>query len=120
LLRIFDVRKAKDFYIGFLGFKIDWEHRFDEQAPLYMQVSRDGLVLHLTEHHGDCCPGSTVFVWMNGIEDFHQEISSKNYGYIRPGIENTFYESKCVQVSDPFGNRIRFNECQKKDGQAKN
>jgi hypothetical protein len=25
-------------------------------------VSRDGVVLHLTEHHGDCCPGSTVFV----------------------------------------------------------
>jgi len=39
---------------------IYWEARFDETAPLYMQVSRDGLVLHLSEHHRDCCPGSTV------------------------------------------------------------
>ena len=110
LLRIFDVQKAKDFYIGFLGFKVDWEHRFDEQSPLYMQASRDGMTLHLTEHHGDCCPGSTVFVWMTGIEEFHQEITSKKYGFMRPGIEKTFYDSKCVEVIDPFGNRIRFNE----------
>ena len=27
-----------------------------------------------------------------------------------PGIETTFYESKSVEVIDPFGNRIRFNE----------
>jgi Glyoxalase superfamily protein len=27
-----------------------------------------------------------------------------------PGIETTFYDAKCVQVIDPFGNRIRFNE----------
>ena len=24
--------------------------------------------------------------------------------------ETTFYDAKCVQVIDPFGNRIRFNE----------
>ncbi len=40
ILRIFDVERAKAFYVGFLGFTIDWEHRFDEKAPLYMQVSR--------------------------------------------------------------------------------
>src|SRR5688572_25977770 len=110
LVRIFDAQKAKDFYLGFLGFTIDWEHRFDDRAPLYMQVSRDGLMLHLSEHHGDCCPGSTVFVWMTGIDEFHREITSKGYKYLRPGIETTFYDSKCVEVIDPFGNRIRFNE----------
>ena len=29
---------------------------------------------------------------------------------MRPGIEETFYNSRSVQVIDPFGNRIRFNE----------
>jgi len=60
ILRIFDVAKAKDFYAGFLGFTIDWEHRFDDRAPLYLQVSRNGLVLHLSEHHGDGTPGSAA------------------------------------------------------------
>ena len=110
IMRIFDVVKAKDFYVGFLGFTIDWEHRFDNVAPVYLQISKGDLVLHLSEHHGDCCPGSTVFVWMKGIEDFHASITSRGYGYMRPGIERTFYNSICVEVTDPFGNRIRFNE----------
>ena len=74
ILRIFDVAKAKEFHVGFLGFTVDWEHHFGENAPAYLQVSRAGLTLHLSEHHGDACPGSTVFVWMTGIEEFHREI----------------------------------------------
>jgi uncharacterized glyoxalase superfamily protein PhnB len=110
ILRIFSVEKAKEFYLDFLGFSFDWEYHFEEGAPAYIQVSRDGLMLHLSEHHGDACPGSTVFVWMTGIEEFHREISGRNYKYLRPGLETTFYGAKCIQVIDPFGNRIRFNE----------
>lgn len=110
LLRIFDVGKAKEFYAGFLGFTVDWEHRFDDNAPLYMQVSKGRCVLHLTEHHGDCCPGSTVFVWLTGIEELHRDLTAKQYRYMRPGLERTGYGSLCVSVIDPFGNRIRFNE----------
>jgi uncharacterized glyoxalase superfamily protein PhnB len=110
ILRIFSVEKAKEFYVDFLGFKIDWEHRFDEKAPLYMQTSRDGCVLHLSEHYGDCCPGSTVFLRVSGLEEYHREISAKGYGYLRPGIEKTFHNSKSMEVIDPFGNRIRFDE----------
>ena len=60
LLRIFDVAKAKEFYLDFLGFTIDWEHRFGNNFPLYAQISRPGLALHLSEHHGDASPGSTA------------------------------------------------------------
>jgi catechol 2,3-dioxygenase-like lactoylglutathione lyase family enzyme len=110
IVRIFDVTKAKEFYVGFLGFAVDWEHHFAENTPAYLQVSRAGLTLHLSEHHGDACPGSTVFIWMTGIEEFHREITTKGYKYLRPGIETTFYNAQCVEVIDPFGNRIRFNE----------
>ena len=54
--RIFDVGKAKDFYVDYLGFTIDWEHRFEDTAPLYMQVSLGSFQLHLSEHYGDGCP----------------------------------------------------------------
>ena len=114
IFRIFDVAKAKAFYVDFLGFTVDWEHRFDAAAPLYMQISRAGLTLHLSEHHGDCCPGSTASVRVHGLTEFHAEITAKGYGYLRPGIENTFYQSRCMQVIDPFGNRIRFNEFDEK------
>ena len=110
LLRIFDVAKAREFYVGFLGFTIDWEHRFDAQAPLYCQISRAGCVIHLTEHHGDCCPGSAVFIRVTGLEDYHREITSKGYGYARPGLEVTPWNARQVTVTDPFGNRLRFDE----------
>ena len=53
VLRIFSLEKAREFYLDFLSFKVDWEHRFGPDFPIYMQVSRDGLSLHLSEHHGD-------------------------------------------------------------------
>lgn len=110
ILRIFDLAKAKEFYVDYLGFRVEWEHRFEENAPAYLQIVRDGLTFHLSEHHGDACPGSTVFVWMTGLEAFHAELAAKNYKYLRPGIETTFYGSRSVETTDPFGNRIRFNE----------
>jgi hypothetical protein len=113
ILRIFDVPKAREFYVGFLGFAVDWEHRFDAAAPMYMQVSRAGCVLHLSEHHGDCCPGSTVFLRVRGLDEYHREITARGYGFMRPGVERTFHDSKCMEVIDPFGNRLRFDEALK-------
>jgi len=34
ILRIFDETKAREFYVDFLGFKVDWEHRFELETPL--------------------------------------------------------------------------------------
>lgn len=113
ILRIFDEAKAKEFYLDFLGFTLDWDHRFGPNMPLYMQVSRSGLQLHLSEHHGDASPGSTVFVWMEGVDFFHGELIGKRYAYSRPGIEEDGPGGRTLEVPDPFGNRIRF--CEKRD-----
>ncbi len=110
ILRIFDIGKAKEFYIDYLGFSIDWEHRFEPGLPLYMQISRDDLTIHLSEHHGDCTPGATVFVITTGLRAFHREITAKKYGYLRPGIQRMPWNADVMEVLDPFGNRIRFNE----------
>jgi catechol 2,3-dioxygenase-like lactoylglutathione lyase family enzyme len=110
IFRIFSVEKAREFYLDFLGFTLDWEHRFEPDMPLYMQVSRGALVLHLSEHHGDASPGSTAYVRMRGVRDYHAEISSKGYRYLRPGVESRDWTSAEMTVTDPFGNRIRFGE----------
>jgi len=70
LVRIFDEAKARAYYCDWLGFCIYWEHRFEPGMPLYMQVSLDNLKLHLTEHHGDCTPGSKVFIECSGLAEF--------------------------------------------------
>ena len=109
MLRIFSVEKAKEFYLEFLGFTLDWDHRFSPDAPAYMQVSRGGLLLHLTEHYGDCCPGSAVFVEMEGLLSFHEELRSKQRRYLKPGVCEEPWGAS-VTVLDPFGNKIVFNE----------
>jgi len=112
ILRIFDENKAKEFYLGFLGFKLDWEHRFGDNFPLYAQVSRAGLVLHLSEHHGDASPGSTVAVNMRGVYEYQRELAQKDYRHNKPAIEDLPW-GKVMSVTDPFSNRIRFCEPQK-------
>ncbi len=108
VLRIFDEEAARAFYVDFLGFTVDWEHRFEPDLPLYQQISRDGCVLHLTGHHGDCCPGSAVRVNVEGIEAFHAVLLAKRYKHARPGLEETAWGTREVSVTDPFGNRLTF------------
>lgn len=111
ILRIFSVDKAKEFYLGFLGFTLDWEHRFGENFPLYAQVSRAGLVLHLSEHHGDATPGAAVFLPVEGIASLHAELIAKDYAYAKPGLDTVDWGVQ-MQIADPFGNKLRFCERQ--------
>ena len=110
IIRIFDDAKAKEFYLGFLGMSLDWEHRFEPGLPIYFQVSRGDLVFHLSEHSGDCTPGSKTFVNTDELESLHSELTSKGYRYSRPEITTAPWGDRVFEVIDPFSNRILFNE----------
>lgn len=113
IFRIFAVDKAMEFYCGFLGFSLDWEHRFGPNAPLYCQVSRSGMLKHLSEHAGDASPGARVFVPITGAEALQRELAAKDYPYMRPGLEKAPWGLE-VTVIDPFSNRITFCERESK------
>lgn len=105
VLRIYDVAKAREFYVDFLGFKIDWEHRFDDNAPLYMQVSRSGARLHLSEHYGDGTPGTVVYLRGANIVALSKELNAKGARFARPSPTDT-----APSLTDPFGNVLRFDD----------
>ena len=108
ILRMFDAEKTRAFYIDLLGFQVDFEHRFEAGFPLYMGISRGGLRLHLSEHHGDATPGSAVFIEMRGLDAFHAEISARGS---RAGIEDgPVAGMRVLQLWDPVSNRLRFAE----------
>ena len=107
ILRIFDEAKAREFYLDYLGFTEDWEHRFEPDFPRYTQISRSDLILHLSEHHGDGTPGTAVFLPMHGIRDFHAEITARRYKYARPGLETAPW-GLTVDIGDPFGNCLLY------------
>ena len=111
LLRIFDIPKTKEFYIDWLGFTIDREHRYEENFPLYTQVSKDNIRLHLAEHHGDCCPGAKVYIeFAGGLTAYHSLLAAKDYKCMKPGLQNAPWNALTMEVIDPFGNKLVFAE----------
>jgi len=109
ILRSFDETKAREFYIDFLGFKVDWEHRFEENTPLYMQVSKDNCVIHLSEHFGDCSPGASMRIEVDDLDGYHRALNDKKFRHARPGITDEPW-GRDMAISDPFGNRLVFSQ----------
>ena len=110
ILRSFDEAKAREFYVDWLGFTVDWEHRFEPTLPLYMQISRAGILLHISEHHGDGTPGSRIRINCTGLRELHAELIGKQYKNNRPGLERPEWGGLEVTVIDPCHNCITFAE----------
>ncbi len=110
ILRSFDATKAREFYCGFLGFKVSFEHRFAADAPLYMGLVRGEVILHLSEHHGDATPGSAIRIETEDLDALHREVTAKDYPNARPGIVEQPWGYREMIVTDPFGNRLIFAE----------
>ena len=109
VIRSFDSDRAQAFYIRYLGFRVDWEHRHADHLPLYQQISRSGCLLHVSEHHGDATPGGRCFIPMQQLEAFHAELQAKDYPNLNPGIETVPWGLQ-ITLTDPFGNRLTFCE----------
>jgi len=108
VLRSLDEAKCRAFYCGFLGFAVDFEHRFAPHLPLYLGLVRGPVKLHLSEHRGDAVTGSALFVWMAGVEDYRRELASRG-GFTVPEIADQPWGRE-IGIVDPFGNRLRFCE----------
>ena len=112
ILRTFDEAKTREFYLDFLGFEVEFEHRFAPDLPLYMGVRLGDLTLHLSEHHGDATPGARVYISVDGgLAAWVAELSAKQYKHARPGCPaKTDWGTLEVTLADPFGNRLTFAE----------
>lgn len=77
ILRSFDKAKAKEFYVDFLGFTVDWEHRIEDNTSLYMRLSKGSCVIHLSEHHGDSSPGASLRIMTLDLDAYKKELLEK-------------------------------------------
>lgn len=100
---------AIDFYVDFLGFSVDWEHRFAPRDPVYMQISKGGLILHLSEYKR-FVGNAIVYVSTSNLRGFHQELKEKHPFHHLPDIVITDWQTLQLEIEDPFGNLLRFNE----------
>lgn len=110
VLRVFDEAIAKAFYVDFLGFTLDWEHRYEASFPLYFQVSQGNCVLHLSEHHGDGSPGASVRVSVDDLNNYQKILLQKQYKGAKPDIIKQPWNTLEMNIKDPFYNKIVFYE----------
>ncbi|MCB0339506.1 MAG: hypothetical protein KDD53_07880 [Bdellovibrionales bacterium] len=109
-LRIFDEKLARDFYFSFLGFSLDFEHRFEETFPVFMQISKDDCIIQLSEHHEGCSPGAAINIAVLGLDQFCADLNLKQYKYSRPEIHKTAWGTRDMTITDPFANKLNFTE----------
>ena len=109
ILRSFDETKTKEFYLEFLGFALEFEHRFEPETPLYMGVKKGDCVLHLSEHFGDATPGAALRIPVDNVTAYMEELRAKNYRHARPGMpELQPWGTHDITIQDPSGNRLTF------------
>ena len=109
LFRILSYKTAVRFYVDFLGFQIDWEDRIKPTDPVYMQVSYNDLILHLSEFK-KFDTNTIVFVETFNIQAFHAELQQRNLEITIQDIQRTTWQTMQLEIEDPFGNLLRFNE----------
>ncbi|WP_422507673.1 bleomycin resistance protein [Stenotrophomonas sp. GZD-301] len=105
-LRMTDATRSVPFYQQ-LGFAIDWEHRFADGMPLFVQISRAGQQLFLSEHAGDCEPGGAVYFRVADVDALHAAFVAAGAPVFRAPADMP-WGGREMMVVDPDHNRLRF------------
>lgn len=44
------------------------------------------------------------------MDEYHRELTAKNFGYLRPFVDDTPWDWHRRMLIDPFGNKLRLDE----------
>jgi catechol 2,3-dioxygenase-like lactoylglutathione lyase family enzyme len=106
-LRVTSASRSLAFYVEGLGFAVDWKHQFEPGFPLFLQLTRAGQTIFLTEHTGDCQVGGAVYFTVPDVDECYRDFSVRGAVLIE-GPEDTAWGTREMLVTDPDGNRLRF------------
>ena len=109
VLRMYDLAATRRFYLDYLGFS-EVHQTESGDRPVYLVVALGPVRLHLSSHHGDGTPGTTVLIVTGELDALHATLAAKGYPYMNPGIDPAPGGGRQVVVLDPAGNELRFYE----------
>ena len=104
--RVSDARAAERFYCEILGFRTSWEHDPGDGYPVFIEVARDSVAIHLSEHDGDGPEGVSIYVNVADARALHAEVTGKGASASAP--EAMPWGDVVFEVTDPDGNVMRF------------
>ncbi|NKB54485.1 MAG: VOC family protein [Rhizobiaceae bacterium] len=106
MLRVKDARAAETFYCDKLGFQKSWEYDPGDGDPIFVEVTRDQVQFHLSEHEGDGPPGVQLYVNVADAKKLYDELISKNVVINDPPYEAP-WEHMVFELQDLDGNTLR-------------
>jgi catechol 2,3-dioxygenase-like lactoylglutathione lyase family enzyme len=105
VLRIRALERSRRFYVDALGFEIDWEWRPEPHDPAFLQLSKAGLSLYLSERAGDGPTGSAVYLYVSDVDAWHREAQDAGLAVETPPSDRP-WGNREMSLLDPDGNRL--------------
>jgi catechol 2,3-dioxygenase-like lactoylglutathione lyase family enzyme len=97
ILRVSDAAAALAWYQR-LGFRQQWEHRFEPGFPAFVSIARGPVQLFLSEHTGDARPDTLIYLRLADLDSIAAEFGT--------AIEQPPWGPE-IHLHDPDGNRLR-------------
>jgi uncharacterized glyoxalase superfamily protein PhnB len=108
VLHVANSAAAVEFYCGALGFREAFAYRPTTAAdPCYMGLSRDSAELHLSSFSGDGVPGGLVYLLVDDVDGFHEELRQVGV-HIDMAPTDQSWGNREMYLRDADGNRIAF------------
>ena len=102
-LRIAKLAGSEAFYVGALGFHIDWQHA-DDAGARFAQLSREGMLLYLSERAADGAGRGLVHLYVPNVDAWHVEFFER--GVDAPLPQDMPWGNREFRVLDPDGNQL--------------
>lgn len=106
MLRVQDARKSEAFYRDVLGFKKSWEFDPGDGQPIFIEVTRDNVSFHLSEHEGDGPIGIQLYVNVADARTLHDDLVSRNVT-ITESLHEAEWGHHVFAIEDPDRNTLR-------------
>ena len=106
-LRSTNMETSLPFYRDGMGFGVDWQHQFEPGFPLFLQLTRDGQTIFLSEHTGDCQVGGAIYFKVADVDACARDFNKRGIVTV-VGPHDSPWGTREMSVVDPDGNRLRF------------
>ncbi len=106
-LRVADARASEKLYCGRLGFEKAWEDDPGDGHPVFVEVTRDKVCFHLSEHDGDGPAGIRIYVNVADAQALYDEFRSRDVQINNPPQEMP-WGHMVFEFKDPDGNTLNF------------
>ena len=98
MLRVEDAARAVAWYER-LGFRTEWEHRFEPGFPSFVSIARGRVRIYLSEHAGDARPDTLIHLYVTDIDEVSAAFGVR--------VDEEGLAGRECHLTDPDGNRLR-------------